>query len=141
LFRGLGYCSGIENYSRFFDGRPPWMRPFCLLDYFPDDYLMVIDESHVTIPQLRAMYGGDRSRKLSLVDYGFRLPAALDNRPLNFNEFEQLAPQTIYVSATPSDYELEKTGGVIVEQVIRPTGLTDPGIEIRTAVKIGRAHV
>ncbi|HEY9560941.1 MAG TPA: excinuclease ABC subunit UvrB, partial [Anseongella sp.] len=134
MMRELGYCSGIENYSRFFDGRPPGMRPFCLLDYFPDDYLMVIDESHVTIPQLRAMYGGDRSRKLSLVDYGFRLPAALDNRPLNFNEFEQLAPQTIYVSATPSDYELEKTGGVIVEQVIRPTGLTDPGIEIRPAV-------
>ncbi|QEC52084.1 excinuclease ABC subunit B [Anseongella ginsenosidimutans] len=133
MMRELGYCSGIENYSRFFDGRPPGMRPFCLLDYFPEDYLMVIDESHVTIPQLRAMYGGDRSRKLSLVDYGFRLPAALDNRPLNFNEFEQLAPQTIYVSATPADYELEKTGGVIVEQVIRPTGLTDPVIEIRPA--------
>lgn len=131
MMRELGYCSGIENYSRFFDGRPPGMRPFCLLDYFPEDYLMVIDESHVTIPQIRAMYGGDRSRKLSLVDYGFRLPAALDNRPLNFNEFERLAPQTIYVSATPGDYELEKTGGVIVEQVIRPTGLTDPAIEIR----------
>lgn len=131
MMRELGYCSGIENYSRFFDGRPPGMRPFCLLDYFPDDYLLVIDESHVTIPQIRAMYGGDRSRKLSLVDYGFRLPAALDNRPLNFNEFEKLAPQTIYVSATPADYELEKTGGVIVEQVIRPTGLTDPAIEIR----------
>ena len=127
----LGYCSGIENYSRFFDGRQPGMRPFCLLDYFPDDYLMVIDESHVTVPQIRAMYGGDRSRKLSLVEYGFRLPAALDNRPLNFNEFEKLAPQTIYVSATPGDYELEKTEGVVVEQVIRPTGLLDPTIEIR----------
>src|SRR5690606_18416400 len=131
MMRELGYCSGIENYSRFFDGRPPGMRPFCLLDYFPEDYLMVIDESHVTIPQIRAMYGGDRSRKLSLVDYGFRLPAALDNRPLNFNEFERLAPQTIYVSATPGDYELEKTGGVIVEQLIRTFGLTDPAIEIR----------
>ena len=106
MIRELGYCSGIENYSRFFDGRTPGMRPFCLLDYFPDDYLMVIDESHVTVPQIRAMYGGDRSRKISLVDYGFRLPAALDNRPLNFNEFEKLAPQTIYVSATPGDYEL-----------------------------------
>ena len=131
MIRELGYCSGIENYSRFFDGRQPGMRPFCLLDYFPDDYLMVIDESHVTVPQIRAMYGGDRSRKLALVDYGFRLPAALDNRPLNFNEFEKLAPQTIYVSATPSDYELEKTEGVYVEQVIRPTGLLDPTIEIR----------
>ena len=131
MIRELGYCSGIENYSRFFDGRQPGMRPFCLLDYFPDDYLMVIDESHVTVPQIRAMYGGDRSRKLALVEYGFRLPAALDNRPLNFNEFEKLAPQTIYVSATPSDYELEKTEGVYVEQVIRPTGLLDPTIEIR----------
>jgi excinuclease ABC subunit B len=131
MMRELGYCSGIENYSRFFDGRQPGMRPFCLLDYFPDDYLMVIDESHVTVPQIRAMYGGDRSRKMSLVDYGFRLPAALDNRPLNFNEFERLAPQTIYVSATPGDYELEKSGGVVVEQVIRPTGLLDPTIEIR----------
>lgn len=131
MIRELGYCSGIENYSRFFDGRRPGMRPFCLLDYFPDDYLMVIDESHVTVPQIRAMYGGDRSRKLALVDYGFRLPAALDNRPLNFNEFESLAPQTIYVSATPGDYELEKTEGVVVEQVIRPTGLLDPTIEIR----------
>lgn len=131
MMRELGYCSGIENYSRFFDGRAPGMRPFCLLDYFPDDYLMVIDESHVTVPQIRAMYGGDRSRKLSLVEYGFRLPAALDNRPLNFNEFEKLAPQTIYVSATPGDYELEKTEGVFVEQVIRPTGLLDPLIEIR----------
>lgn len=134
MIRELGYCSGIENYSRFFDGRKPGMRPFCLLDYFPDDYLMVIDESHVTVPQIRAMYGGDRSRKLSLVDYGFRLPAALDNRPLNFNEFESLAPQTIYVSATPGDYELEKSGGVVVEQVIRPTGLLDPTIDIRPVV-------
>lgn len=134
MIRELGYCSGIENYSRFFDGRAPGMRPFCLLDYFPNDYLMVIDESHVTVPQIRAMYGGDRSRKLSLVDYGFRLPAALDNRPLNFNEFEKLAPQTIYVSATPGDYELEQTGGVVVEQVIRPTGLLDPTIEIRPVV-------
>jgi excinuclease ABC subunit B len=131
MIRELGYCSGIENYSRFFDGRTPGMRPFCLLDYFPKDYLMVIDESHVTVPQIRAMYGGDRSRKLSLVDYGFRLPAALDNRPLNFNEFETLAPQTIYVSATPGDYEMEQTEGVFVEQVIRPTGLLDPIIEIR----------
>jgi excinuclease ABC subunit B len=131
MIRELGYCSGIENYSRFFDGRTPGMRPFCLLDYFPKDYLMVIDESHVTVPQIRAMYGGDRSRKLSLVDYGFRLPAALDNRPLNFNEFETLAPQTIYVSATPGDYEMAQTEGVFVEQVIRPTGLLDPVIEIR----------
>ena len=131
MMRELGYCSGIENYSRFFDGRQPGMRPFCLLDYFPDDYLMVIDESHVTIPQIRAMYGGDRSRKLSLVDFGFRLPAALDNRPLNFPEFESLVTQTIYVSATPGDYELQKTEGVVVEQVIRPTGLLDPLIEIR----------
>ncbi len=134
MMRELGYCSGIENYSRFFDGRSPGMRPFCLLDYFPDDYLMVIDESHATVPQIRAMYGGDRSRKLSLVDYGFRLPAALDNRPLNFNEFEKLAPQTIYVSATPGDYELEQTEGVFVEQVIRPTGLLDPVIEIRPVI-------
>lgn len=134
MIRELGYCSGIENYSRFFDGRSPGMRPFCLLDYFPEDYLMVIDESHATVPQIRAMYGGDRSRKLSLVDYGFRLPAALDNRPLNFNEFEKLSPQTIYVSATPGDYELEKTEGVFVEQVIRPTGLLDPIIEIRPVI-------
>lgn len=131
MMRELGYCSGIENYSRYFDNRQPGARPFCLLDYFPDDYLMVIDESHVTVPQIRAMYGGDRSRKLSLVEYGFRLPAALDNRPLNFQEFENLAPQTIYVSATPGDYELEKTEGVFIEQVIRPTGLLDPLIEIR----------
>lgn len=134
MMRELGYCSGIENYSRFFDGRKPGVRPFCLLDYFPDDYLMVIDESHVTLPQLRAMYGGDRSRKLSLVEYGFRLPAAMDNRPLNFNEFETLAPQTIYVSATPGDYELEKTEGVFVEQVIRPTGLLDPLIDVRPLI-------
>nr|WP_294790554.1 excinuclease ABC subunit UvrB [uncultured Mucilaginibacter sp.] len=134
MIRELGYCSGIENYSRFFDGRAPGARPFCLLDYFPDDYLMVIDESHVTVPQIRAMYGGDRSRKISLVDYGFRLPAALDNRPLNFQEFERLAPQTIYVSATPADFELEKSGGVVVEQVIRPTGLLDPLIDVRPAV-------
>ena len=134
MMRELGYCSGIENYSRFFDGRKPGMRPFCLLDYFPDDYLMVIDESHVTVPQIRAMYGGDRSRKLSLVEYGFRLPAALDNRPLNFNEFESLAPQTIYVSATPGDYELDKTEGVVVEQVIRPTGLLDPVIQVRPVI-------
>ncbi len=134
MMKELGYCSGIENYSRFFDGRKPGMRPFCLLDYFPEDYLMVIDESHVTVPQIRAMYGGDRSRKMSLVEYGFRLPSALDNRPLNFEEFERLAPQTIYVSATPADYELEKSGGVVVEQVIRPTGLLDPIIEVRPAV-------
>ncbi|RVU01871.1 excinuclease ABC subunit UvrB [Mucilaginibacter limnophilus] len=134
MIRELGYCSGIENYSRFFDGREPGARPFCLLDYFPDDYLMVIDESHVTVPQIRAMYGGDRSRKISLVDYGFRLPAALDNRPLNFQEFERLAPQTIYVSATPGDFELEKSEGVVVEQVIRPTGLLDPVIDIRPVI-------
>lgn len=134
MMKELGYCSGIENYSRFFDGRSVGMRPFCLLDYFPDDYLMVIDESHVTVPQIRAMYGGDRSRKLSLVEYGFRLPSALDNRPLNFDEFESLAPQTIYVSATPADYELEKTNGEVIEQVIRPTGLLDPIIEVRPAV-------
>jgi excinuclease ABC subunit B len=134
MIRELGYCSGIENYSRFFDGRAPGARPFCLLDYFPDDYLMVIDESHVTVPQIRAMYGGDRSRKISLVDYGFRLPAAMDNRPLNFQEFERLAPQTVYVSATPADFELEKSGGVVVEQVIRPTGLLDPIIEVRPVI-------
>jgi len=134
MIRELGYCSGIENYSRFFDGRAPGARPFCLLDYFPEDYLMVIDESHVTVPQIRAMYGGDRSRKISLVDYGFRLPAALDNRPLNFQEFENLAPQTIYVSATPGDFELQKSEGVVVQQVIRPTGLLDPVIEIRPVI-------
>jgi len=134
MIRELGYCSGIENYSRFFDGREPGARPFCLLDYFPKDYLMVIDESHVTVPQIRAMYGGDRSRKISLVDYGFRLPAAMDNRPLNFQEFERLAPQTIYVSATPGDFELEKSEGIVVEQVIRPTGLLDPIIDVRPAI-------
>ncbi len=131
MIRELGYCSGIENYSRFFDGRRAGDRPFCLLDYFPKDYLMVVDESHVTMPQIRAMYGGDRSRKTSLVEYGFRLPSALDNRPLNFNEFEQLTGQMIYVSATPGDYELQQTDGVIVEQIIRPTGLLDPIIEVR----------
>lgn len=131
MIRELGYCSGIENYSRFFDGRKMGDRPFCLLDYFPKDYLMVVDESHVTMPQIRAMYGGDRSRKTSLVEYGFRLPSALDNRPLNFNEFEQLTGQMIYVSATPGDYELQQTDGVIVEQIIRPTGLLDPIIEVR----------
>lgn len=131
MIRELGYCSGIENYSRYLDGREPGTRPFCLLDYFPDDYLMVVDESHVTIPQVHAMYGGDRSRKENLVDYGFRLPAALDNRPLKFEEFEALQNQVIYVSATPADYEMEKSGGVYVEQVIRPTGLLDPEIEVR----------
>lgn len=134
MMRELGYCSGIENYSRFFDGREPGTRPFCLLDYFPEDYLLVIDESHVTLPQLRAMYGGDRSRKLSLVEYGFRLPAAMDNRPLNFPEFESLTNQTIYVSATPGDYELQQTEGVVIEQVIRPTGLLDPVIEVKPAI-------
>ncbi|MFK8265746.1 excinuclease ABC subunit UvrB [Capnocytophaga cynodegmi] len=131
MIRELGYCSGIENYSRYLDGREPGSRPFCLLDYFPDDFLMVIDESHVTIPQVHAMYGGDRSRKENLVEYGFRLPAALDNRPLKFEEFEALQNQVIYVSATPADYELQKTQGVYVEQIIRPTGLLDPEIEIR----------
>ncbi|WP_400072615.1 excinuclease ABC subunit UvrB [Zobellia russellii] len=131
MIRELGYCSGIENYSRYLDGRQPGTRPFCLLDYFPDDYLMVIDESHVTIPQVHAMYGGDRSRKVNLVDYGFRLPAAMDNRPLKFEEFEALQNQAIYVSATPADYELQLSQGVYVEQVIRPTGLLDPIIEVR----------
>jgi len=131
MIRELGYCNGIENYSRYFDGRKPGTRPFCLLDYFPDDYLMVIDESHVTIPQIRGMWGGDRARKLNLVHYGFRLPSALDNRPLNFEEFEALVNQVIYVSATPGAYELQKTGGVIVEQIVRPTGLLDPKIEVR----------
>jgi excinuclease ABC subunit B len=131
MIRELGYCPGIENYSRYFDGRKPGDRPFCLLDYFPDDYIMVIDESHVTIPQIRAMYGGDYSRKKNLVEYGFRLPAALDNRPLTFEEFEHLVNQTIFVSATPGSFELEKTHGEIIEQVIRPTGLLDPVIEIR----------
>jgi excinuclease ABC subunit B len=134
MIRELGYCSGIENYSRYLDGREPGTRPFCLLDYFPDDYLMVIDESHVTIPQVHAMYGGDRSRKVNLVDYGFRLPAAMDNRPLKFEEFEALQNQVLYVSATPADYELQLSQGVYVEQVIRPTGLLDPIIEIRPSL-------
>ncbi|MFD0762548.1 excinuclease ABC subunit UvrB [Lutibacter aestuarii] len=134
MIRELGYCSGIENYSRYLDGRNPGTRPFCLLDYFPDDYLMVIDESHVTIPQVHAMYGGDRSRKENLVEFGFRLPAAMDNRPLKFEEFETIQNQVIYVSATPADYELQKTEGVFVEQVIRPTGLLDPEIEVRPSI-------
>ena len=134
MIRELGYCSGIENYSRYLDGRQPGTRPFCLLDYFPDDYLMVVDESHVTISQVHAMYGGDRSRKVNLVDYGFRLPAAMDNRPLKFEEFEALQNQVLYVSATPADYELQKTDGVYVEQVIRPTGLLDPIIEVRPSL-------
>ena len=131
MMKELGYCSGIENYSRYFDGRSPGTRPFCLLDYFPDDYLLVVDESHVTIPQVRAMYGGDRSRKQNLVEYGFRLPSAMDNRPLKFDEFEAITGQTIYVSATPAEYELHRSEGVIVEQVIRPTGLLDPEIQVR----------
>jgi len=131
MIRELGYCNGIENYSRFFDRRKPGARPFCLLDYFPKDFITIIDESHQTIPQVSGMYGGDRSRKLVLVDYGFRLPSAMDNRPQNFHEFENLTQQTVYVSATPGDYELEKCGGVVVEQVVRPTGLIDPPIEIR----------
>ena len=134
MIRELGYCSGIENYSRYFDGRAPGSRPFCLIDYFPNDFLTVIDESHVTIPQIRAMFGGDRSRKENLVEYGFRLPAALDNRPLKFEEFETVNNQLIYVSATPADYELEKTGGIIAEQVIRPTGLLDPVIDVRPTI-------
>lgn len=134
MIRELGYCNGVENYSRFFDRRHPGTRPFCLLDYFPKDFLTVLDESHQTVPQISGMYGGDRSRKLVLVDYGFRLPSALDNRPLNFHEFESLTDQTIFVSATPGDYELEKTGGIVVEQVVRPTGLLDPPIEIRPSV-------
>ncbi|WP_445756500.1 excinuclease ABC subunit UvrB [Polaribacter sp.] len=134
MIRELGYCSGIENYSRYLDGREPGTRPFCLLDYFPEDYLMIIDESHVTIPQTHAMYGGDRSRKENLVEYGFRLPAAMDNRPLKFEEFEAIQNQTIFVSATPADYELQKTEGVFVEQIIRPTGLLDPVIEIRPSL-------
>ncbi|MFV0570930.1 MAG: excinuclease ABC subunit UvrB [Xanthomarina gelatinilytica] len=134
MIRELGYCSGIENYSRYLDGRQPGTRPFCLLDYFPDDYLMVVDESHVTISQVHAMYGGDRSRKENLVEYGFRLPAAMDNRPLKFEEFEALQNQVIYVSATPADYELQKSDGIYVEQVIRPTGLLDPEIEVRPSL-------
>ena len=134
MIRELGYCNGVENYSRFFDRRMPGTRPFCLLDYFPKDFLCVLDESHQTVPQISGMYGGDRSRKLVLVDYGFRLPSALDNRPLNFHEFESMTGQTIFVSATPGDYELEKTGGVVVEQVVRPTGLLDPPIDVRPSV-------
>lgn len=134
MIKEVGHCSGIENYSRYFDGREPGMRPFCLLDYFPKDFLTIIDESHVTVPQIRAMYGGDLSRKTNLVEYGFRLPAALDNRPLKFEEFESLTPQTIYVSATPADYELARSEGVVVEQVIRPTGLLDPKITVRPSV-------
>lgn len=134
MIRELGYCPGIENYSRYFDGRPPGMRPFCLLDYFPKDFLMVIDESHVTIPQIRAMYGGDNSRKQTLVEFGFRLPAAIDNRPLKFDEFEGLIGQTIYVSATPADYELQKCQGVVVDQVVRPTGLLDPIIYVKPSL-------
>ena len=134
MMREVGHCSGIENYSRYFDGRKPGMRPFCLLDYFPENFLTIIDESHVTVPQIRAMYGGDVSRKMNLVDYGFRLPAALDNRPLKFEEFEGMTKQLIYVSATPADYELEKSEGVVVEQIIRPTGLLDPLIEVRPSL-------
>ena len=132
MMQELGYCSGIENYSRYIDGRDPGTRPFCLIDYFPNDFITIVDESHVTIPQIRAMYGGDRSRKENLVEYGFRLPAAMDNRPLKFEEFEELQNQTIYVSATPSDYELIKSEGIIIEQIIRPTGLLDPKIEVRS---------
>jgi excinuclease ABC subunit B len=134
MIKELGYCPGIENYSRYFDGRPPGTRPFCLLDYFPEDFITIIDESHVTIPQIRAMYGGDHSRKQTLVEYGFRLPAAIDNRPLKFEEFEQLVNQTIFVSATPADYELDKSEGIIVEQLIRPTGLVDPVIEVKPSL-------
>ncbi len=134
MMRELGYCNGVENYSRFFDGRDPGSRPFCLLDYFPDDYLMVIDESHVTIPQVRGMWGGDRARKMNLVNYGFRLPSALDNRPLSFVEFEQMVHQIVYVSATPGDYELEQTQGLVVEQIVRPTGLLDPPIDVRPSI-------
>lgn len=134
MMRELGYCNGVENYSRFFDGRKPGTRPFCLLDYFPDDYLMVIDESHVTVPQVRGMWGGDRARKINLVNYGFRLPSAMDNRPLNFEEFEGMTKQTIYVSATPGEYEMEKTEGIVVEQIVRPTGLLDPPIEVRPSI-------
>jgi excinuclease ABC subunit B len=134
MMRELGYCSGIENYSRYFDKRKAGERPFCLLDYFPEDFLLVVDESHVSMPQIRAMYGGDRSRKTALVEYGFRLPSAMDNRPLTFQEFESLTPQTIFVSATPSDYELNLAGGVVVEQIIRPTGLLDPEIDVRPSL-------
>ncbi|MBL7944313.1 MAG: excinuclease ABC subunit UvrB [Flavobacteriales bacterium] len=146
MMKELGYCSGIENYSRYFDQRQPGQRPFCLLDYFPNDYLMIIDESHVTVPQVGAMWGGDRSRKVNLVDYGFRLSSAMDNRPLTFEEFEQIQNQVIYVSATPAEYELHKSGGVVVEQVVRPTGLLDPPIEVRPSLNqiddlLGEIHV
>ncbi len=134
MIREIGYCNGVENYSRFFDGRQPGTRPFCLLDYFPEDFLLIVDESHVTIPQVRGMWGGDRARKINLVNHGFRLPSALDNRPLSFDEFEKIIGQSIYVSATPGDYELEKTGGLIVEQLIRPTGLLDPPIDVRPSL-------
>jgi excinuclease ABC subunit B len=134
MMRELGYCSGIENYSRYFDHRAPGSRPFCLIDYFPEDFLMVVDESHVTLPQIRAMYGGDRARKINLVDYGFRLPAAMDNRPLKYEEFEAMINQIIYVSATPAEYELQRSEGIVAEQVIRPTGLLDPIIEVRPSV-------
>lgn len=134
MIRELGYCNGIENYSRFFDGRKMGTRPFCLLDYFPDDFITMIDESHVTVPQVRGMWGGDRARKLNLVNYGFRLPSAMDNRPLNFDEFDSITPMTLYVSATPGDYELEKTEGEVVEQIVRPTGLLDPPIEVRPSI-------
>jgi excinuclease ABC subunit B len=134
MMKELGYCSGVENYSRYFDRRQPGQRPFCLLDYFPEDYLMVIDESHVTVSQVGAMYGGDRSRKVNLVDYGFRLPSAMDNRPLTFDEWEGLQNQVVYVSATPADYELKKSDGVLVEQVVRPTGLLDPPIDVRPSL-------
>ena len=134
MIQELGFCSGVENYSRFFDRRNPGVRSFCLLDYFPDDFLLVVDESHVTIPQISGMYGGDRSRKLNLVDFGFRLPSALDNRPLNFHEFEQMLNQTVFVSATPADYELNQSGGVVVEQIVRPTGLLEPPIEVRPSI-------
>ena len=134
MIRELGYCSGIENYSRYFDGRPPGSRPFCLLDYYPEDFLTVIDESHVTVPQIRGMYGGDHSRKLNLVEYGFRLPAAIDNRPLSYDEFESLTPEKIFVSATPADFELQLCEGIVTEQVVRPTGLLDPVVEVRPAL-------
>jgi excinuclease ABC subunit B len=134
MIKELGYCNGVENYSRFFDGRKPGTRPFCLLDYFPEDYLMIIDESHQTIPQVRGMWGGDRARKLNLVNFGFRLPSAIDNRPLSFSEFETMINQVVYVSATPGDYEMEQTGGVVTEQLIRPTGLLDPPIEVRPSI-------
>ena len=134
MLRELGHCSGIENYSRYFDGREPGTRPYCLLDFFPEDFLIVIDESHVSVPQIRAMYGGDRARKTNLVEYGFRLPAAMDNRPLTFEEFQQMAKQVIYVSATPAEYELQQSEGIVVEQVIRPTGLLDPVIDVRPSL-------